>query len=161
MILPLKECGGSKIARTKVFKKGFYGARKCKKPTGDPDRPTNVTRAKQIEKMIEESVGMATINDAERGVSDSEDEPEDDESESESDSPAKERRPRPATVERLRTPREKITEQISQRDKIMTQVSSALVTLRAWWKEGVLGFNSVLETYDAQSIRWVYTINVP
>jgi hypothetical protein len=76
--------------------------------------------------MIEESVGMVTINDAERGDSDSEDEPEDDESESESDSPAKERRPRPATVERLRTPREKITEQISQRDKIMTQVSSAL-----------------------------------
>jgi hypothetical protein len=30
----------------------------------------------------------------------------------------------------------------------MTQETlQALVTLRAWWKEGVLGFNSVLETY--------------
>jgi chromosome segregation ATPase len=39
---------------------------------------------------------------------------------------SKEQRPTRTTVERLRTPREKITEQISQRDKIMTQVSSAL-----------------------------------
>jgi chromosome segregation ATPase len=76
--------------------------------------------------MIEESVGMATINDAERGDSDEEDEHDDDESEGESESPAKEQRPTRSTVERLRTPREKITEQISQRDKIMTQVSSAL-----------------------------------
>jgi chromosome segregation ATPase len=75
--------------------------------------------------MIEESVGMATINDAERGDSDEEDENDDDESEPEGES-AKEQRPTRTTVERLRTPREKITEQISQRDKIMTQVSSAL-----------------------------------
>jgi hypothetical protein len=74
--------------------------------------------------MIEDSVGMATINDAERGDSDSDD--EDDESESESDSPAKEQRPKPATVERLRPLREQITQQISQRDKIMGQVSTAL-----------------------------------
>jgi hypothetical protein len=76
--------------------------------------------------MIEDSVGMATINDAERGDSDSDD--EDDESGSESDSSAKERprHSRPATVERLRPLREQITQQISQRDKIMGQVSTAL-----------------------------------
>jgi hypothetical protein len=117
---------GRKHRDEKYLKRAFTELPKCKKPTGDPDRTANVTRPKQIEKMIDESVWMTTINDAERGDSSSEDEDEDDESESESDSPAKERRPRPATVERLRTPREEITEHISQRDKIMTQVSSVL-----------------------------------
>jgi hypothetical protein len=52
----------------------------CKKPTGDPDRPPNVTRAKEIERDIEAEVGMTTVNDARRDSdSGSDEESQDDE----------------------------------------------------------------------------------
>jgi hypothetical protein len=78
--------------------------------------------------MIEESVGMASINDPQPGDSDSEEEDSESESSSESDPPrpTKERHSKPTTVERLRPAPEQITQQIWQRDKIMGQVSSAL-----------------------------------
>jgi hypothetical protein len=64
---------------------------------------------------------MATINDAQHRDSDLESERDESDPVSEQDSPAK-----PSTVEGLRAPREQITAHISQRDKIMNQVSSAL-----------------------------------
>jgi hypothetical protein len=119
----------------KYLKKVFQDLVNCKKPTGDPDRPLNVTRAKQIERDIEAEVGMTTLNDARRNSdSASDEESEDDEedtraggdSESEPEAAAKPAKPTRKTVERFRTPREEIKAQISQRDKVMGQISSAL-----------------------------------
>jgi hypothetical protein len=126
----------------KYLKKVFQELVNCKKPTGDPDRPPNVTRAKEIERDIEAEVGMTTVNDARRdsdsGSDDgSQDEEEESQAGSDSDSesepqaeapraakPAKQTRK--TTVERFRTPREEIKAQNSQRDAVMGQISSAL-----------------------------------
>jgi hypothetical protein len=103
----------------KYLKKVFTDLAKSVKPTGDLNRSPNVTRAKEIERAIHESVEMAIWDDDEVEGSDSDE--EDEESDSEHEAPAK-----PTTVERLRPPRAQITKQVSQRDKIMGAVSSAL-----------------------------------
>jgi hypothetical protein len=64
---------GRKHRDENYLKRAFTVLAKCKKPTGDPDRPANIGRTKQIKNMIQDSVGMATINDADRSDSDSED----------------------------------------------------------------------------------------
>jgi hypothetical protein len=60
---------------------------KSVKPTGDLNRPPNVTRAKEIERAIHESVEMAIWDDDEVEGSDSDE--EDEESDSEHEAPAK------------------------------------------------------------------------
>jgi hypothetical protein len=120
----------------KYLKKVFQDLVNCKKPTGDPDRPPNVTRAKEIERDIAAEVGMTTVTDARRDSdSGSDEESQDDEedsqaggdSDSEPEAPAKPaKETRRTTVERFRTPREEIKAQNAQRDTVMGQISSAL-----------------------------------
>jgi hypothetical protein len=120
----------------KYLKKVFQDLVNCKKPTGDPDRPPNVTRAKEIERYIEAEVGMTTVADARRDSdSGSDEESQDDEedsqaggdSDSEPEAPSKPaKETRRTTVERFRTPREEIKAQNAQRDTVMCQISSAL-----------------------------------
>jgi hypothetical protein len=98
----------------KYLKKVFQYLVNCKKPTGDPDHPPNVTRAKEIERDIEAEVGMTMVNDARRDSdSGSDEESQDDEedsqaggdSDSEPEAPAKPaEKTRKTTVKRFRTP---------------------------------------------------------
>jgi hypothetical protein len=120
---------GRKPRDGKYLRKQFQDLLNCKKPTGDPDRPPNVTRALQIERDIEAGVGMTTVNDA--NPSSEDDESREDEEDSQTDADSEPEAPtkqaaRKTTVERLRTPREEIKAQASQRDQVMGQISSAL-----------------------------------
>jgi hypothetical protein len=129
------EEAGRKPRDGKYLKKVFQDLVNCKKPTGDPDRPPNVTRAKQIERDLEAEVGMTTVNDARRNSDSGSDEESQDDAEDsqagansdfEPEAPAKPAKQTRRTVERFRTPREEIKAQISQRHKVMGQISSAL-----------------------------------
>ncbi|KAA8894120.1 hypothetical protein FN846DRAFT_895384 [Sphaerosporella brunnea] len=115
---------------SKYLKKVFQDLGNCKKPTGDPDRPPNVTQAKQIERDIEAEVGMITVNDRDSDVSSDEESLDDEkvfDSDSEPEAPAKPaKQTRKTTVERFRTPREEIKAQNSQRNTVMSQISLAL-----------------------------------
>jgi hypothetical protein len=150
---------GRKHHDEKYLKGAFTELAKCKKPTGDPDRPPNVTRAKEIERDIEAEVGMTTVNNARRNSdSGSDEESQDDgedpqaggDSDSEPEAPAKPAKRTRRTVERFRTPREEIKAQISQRDTVTGQISSALARDPAKDLGAVFGTSGLMQVLQNQ-----------
>lgn len=103
---------------------------KCRMPTGESYRPTVISRAHEIEELIEAKCSMGSISDA---VSEESDEAEDDENDSppsdidDKSSIAIETPSRSApAVNRLRTPKEVVQSQTSKRDHIFNNLSSMI-----------------------------------